>query len=434
MKINHKKIYYSKNIPNEEEVSMKKLRIFMMGIALILVLCVSGCSQEKEAEKIDIAKVSWDEILDQAKGQEVAAYMWGGSEVVNKYMDDYIAPELKSRYDIDFRRVPVTDIADTINQLLAEKEIKKENGSVDILWLNGENFKNAKENNLLAKDIMGKIPNYHMYFDTNSSENKLDFGVETDGYEIPWGRSQFVFTYDTKYVKNPPQNMKELKKFVKENPGKFTYPAPPDFTGSAFIRLALYDITGGYETYLQEHTNDELKKEIAPLWDYLNEIKPYLWRAGETYPESSGKLDQLYASGEVWMTMSYNPLHAEAMVQSGQFSKTTKTFVFENGTLSNTHFWAIPENSNQKAASLVAMNFMVSPEAQIKKLNPKYWGDQMVIDTEKLPEEMKRVYSQLDLGDSTLSSSELEENALPEMNGKYIQLIESEWVKNVAKN
>lgn len=413
---------------------MKKFRLFMLSIILIAGVCMSGCNSENATTSVDIETAAWDEILEAAKGQEVAAYMWGGSEVVNKYMDEYVSTELKTKYDIDFKRIPVTDIADTINQLIAEKEIQKKDGSVDLLWINGENFKNAKENGLLTGEIISKLPNYELYFDKDSDENKLDFGIETEGYEVPWGRSQLVFTYNTKYVKNPPKSMAEIMEFAKEYPGKFTYPAPPNFTGSAFIRLALYELNGGYEKYLGEYTRDSLKVELTPLWDYLNEIKPYLWRAGETYPEGSGKLDQLYASEEVWMTMSYNPLHAEAMIQSGQFPETTKTFVLDGGTLSNTHFWAIPQNSTQKAAALVAIDFMVSPDAQIRKLNPKYWGDQMVIDVSKLSNDHSLEYKNLDLGESTLSSSELEEKALPEMNGKYIQVLEAEWTENVAKN
>lgn len=413
---------------------MKKFRLFMLSIILIAGFCMSGCSSEKTKSSVDIETAAWNEILEDAKGQEVAAYMWGGSEVVNKYMDEYVSTELKTKYDIDFKRIPVTDIADTINQLIAEKEIQKKDGSVDLLWINGENFKNAKENGLLTGEIISKLPNYELYFDKDSDENKLDFGIETEGYEVPWGRSQLVFTYNTKYVNNPPKSMAELMEFAKKNPGKFTYPAPPNFTGSAFIRLALYELTGGYEKYLGEFTRESLKPELTPLWDYLNEMKPYLWRYGETYPEGSGKLDQLYASEEIWMTMSYNPLHAEAMIQSGQFPETTKTFVLDGGTLSNTHFWAIPQNSTQKAAALVAIDFMVSPDAQIRKLNPKYWGDQMVIDVSKMSDNQLLEYKNLDLGESTLSSSELEEKALPEMNGKYIQVLEAEWTENVAKN
>ena len=70
------------------------------------------------------------------------------------------------------------------------------------------------------------------------------------GYEAPYGRAQFVLEYDSAKVPNPPKNFAELKDWVKKNPGKFTYPKPPDFTGSAFIRQAFYAVTGGHRQYM----------------------------------------------------------------------------------------------------------------------------------------------------------------------------------------
>jgi len=56
---------------------------------------------------------------------------------------------------------------------------------------------------------------------------------------------QLVITYDSAAVKNPPKTYKELREWVKQNPGKFTYPRlPDDFVGSAFVRNAFYELTG----------------------------------------------------------------------------------------------------------------------------------------------------------------------------------------------
>lgn len=413
---------------------MKKTKLYT-SIMIILSLCILvSCQSKEEKQALNLEESSWEEIAEHANGQTVSMYMWGGSEVVNNYMDKYVIPEMKNQYNINLKKVPITDIADTINQLMAEKEIQKDQGSADIIWINGENFKNAKENTLLLENIAEKIPNYTKYCNTKSESNTLDFGLKTDGDEVPWGQSQFVFTYNEKYIKNPPKNMEELKQFVITNPGKFTYPAPPDFVGSAFVRMAVYEQTGGYEQYLEELTKSEIEELIKPAWKYLNEIKPYLWRAGATYPESSGKLDQLYANEEVWMTMSYNPLHSEAMVKTGQFPETTKTFLLENGTLSNTHFLAIPYNSAKKEGALMTINFLLSSDAQLKKMDSKYWGDQMVIDVDKMTEKEKIEYKRLTTSEITLSSEILKKHALPEMRARYIQFLETGWIDNVVKN
>ncbi len=138
-----------------------------------------------------------------------------------------------------------------------------------------------------------------------------DFGEPIENLEAPWGEAQFVFIYDRAKNENPPKSVDELKEWVMKNPGKFTYPAPPNFTGSAFIRHMVYEVTGGYEQYMKPLDKEEMSEKLQPVWEYLNEIEPYLWRNGETYPESQAKLHQLYSNGEVYITMGYHPLTAE---------------------------------------------------------------------------------------------------------------------------
>jgi putative thiamine transport system substrate-binding protein len=51
----------------------------------------------------------------------------------------------------------------------------------------------------------------------------------------------------------------------------------------------------------------------------------------------------------------------------------------QDGSLSNTHFLAIPYNaSHQQSAQLVA-NFLLSPEAQAQKQKAPIWGDKSVL-------------------------------------------------------
>ncbi len=201
-----------------------------------------------------------------------------------------------------------------------------------------------------------------------------DFGLATDGMEVPWGKSQFVFVYDSAKIETPPASMTELLEFAKNNPGKFTYPAPPDFTGSAFVRNAMIEMQENGDRFLENLSNEELDQLAQPGLDILSQMKPYLWREGMTYPENSGKLDQLYGAGEVWMTMSYNPVHAQSMIDSGQFPETSKTFVLDNGTLSNTHYLAVPFNTTNASGAFVVINEMISFEAQLEKFKPSVWG------------------------------------------------------------
>ncbi len=47
--------------------------------------------------------------------------MWGGSDLVNNYIDQFVAPRLEEKYAIRLNRVPITDARDMINKLITEK-------------------------------------------------------------------------------------------------------------------------------------------------------------------------------------------------------------------------------------------------------------------------------------------------------------------------
>jgi len=221
---------------------------------------------------------------------------------------------------------------------------------------------------------------------------------------------------------------------VGKNPGKFTYPSSSDFTGSAFIRQGLFETCGGYNKYLQSMSEAELAEASKPLWNYLNEIKPYLWEEGKTYPESLSKLDQLYSNGEVWITMGYDEARASNEITKGTFPASTKTMVFDKGTLANTHFLTIPFNSPNKEGAQETIDFLLSPKAQIAKFDPKNWGDGLALDFSKLSEAEKNQIKAINRGEATISVSELESHRVPEIKAFYVNFLEKGWKENVSKN
>lgn len=414
---------------------MRKFPIAAFGT---LALALSACSSEEAGNAKDADSLltdDWNVVRDAAKGQEVNMYMWGGSDNINDYLDEWVVPRMKEGYGIELKRVPMNDAQDIINQLLDEKVAGKTDGSMDIVWINGENFKAAKENGLLWGDFTGQLPNFNDYVDAEAPEVSEDFGEPVEGLEAPWGKAQFVLVHDENEFGNPPRSMSELAEWVKQNPGQFTYPAPPDFTGSAFVRQVLYETTGGHEQYRQPAADiEDLEERLEPMWQYLNSIEPYLWREGATYPESLAKQDQLFASGEIGMTMSYDPALAASEVLKGRFPQSTRTYLLDGGTLSNTHFLSIPFNASDKAGALVAINELMSPAAQTAKLSPENWGDLSALDLEKLSPEQQQAMNEVDLGEATLSIEELEQNRLPELSSDYINIIEEGWTEHVAKD
>ena len=239
--------------------------------------------------------------------------------------------------------------------------------------------------------------------------------------------------YDSAKVDTVPSSHQALLQFVKDNPGKFTYPAPPDFTGSAFVRNIIYDIVG-YEKFMDMEADEDIVREaIQPAIDYLIELKPYLWKEGKTYPAEAGLLDNMYSDNEVVMTMSYNPNSASGKIETGEYPDTTRTFVFDKGTIGNTHFLAIPHNAPNKSAALAVIDFILSVEAQASKYVPKTWGDLPVLDNNKLSAEEKQIFESIELGEATLPQDLLLSHRLPEMPADLVPIIEKIWMENVPE-
>ena len=389
-----------------------------------LVLC--SCSRQSEENWLD---KSYREIEEAARGTQVAFFMFGGWAHVNTWIDTYAAAELKKRYDIDLKRVPM-DAHLFVNKLLTEKQAEKKKGTMDLLWINGENFKNAREADILFGPFSHILPNWK-YID--AEEVRYDFGHPVEGYEAPYGRAQFVFEYDSETIPDPPDTYDVLFDWIKQHPGRFTYPQPPDFTGSAFMRQVFYAVTGGHAQYVKRFDEKLFERNAEKLWDYLNEMKPYLWQKGQSYPKDVAGLDTLFERGEVDFNMSYHQTHAQNKIITEAYPKTVRTFVMTDGSIYNTHFVAIPFNAPNKAGAMVVANFLLSPEAQLSKNDPNNWGDFTVLDMERVPPAVKQSFMDLDLGDATVALDVLGRFGVPEIPSQYLELLERGWEENVLR-
>ena len=377
---------------------------------------------------------AWQEILDQAQGQTVDWYMWGGSPAVNGYVNGYLATELKTRFNITLRQVPVKDIAEIVGKLAVEKQAgKTEGGSVDLMWINGENFRTCKKLNLLHGPVTNNLPN-SKYLEINSSALKSDFGTPVENMESPWGSSQLVMIYDSARTPAPPKTIPALLAWIKEHPGRFTYPAPPDFTGSAFIRHIFYYESGSSQMWQKPFSQATLQENADKTFTTLKELKINLWRNGATYPESPVKMDTLFADNEIDFSFSYQQGSASQNITDGIFKNSVRTYVFDGGTISNTHFVAIPYNAKDKSAAMVVANFLLSPEAQLEKAKSDVWGDFPVINPQLLPAEWQKKFQNLSKGIATLSDQELQAHQLPEPPSEVLIYLEKGWQKHVLKN
>jgi putative thiamine transport system substrate-binding protein len=371
----------------------------------------------------------WDETVNQAKDQHVYWNAWGGGARINDYIA-WVGQQVKAQYGITLTHVKLDDTAKAVATVVAEKSAGQDKeGKVDLIWINGENFISMKEQGLLfGNSWTTKLPNYQYVDFENNSTIETDFTLPTDGMESPWGGAKMVFFYDSANDIKMPDSFLELVEWTKTNPGRFTYPQPPNFIGSSFLKQALTEVVEDRSKLLKPVIESEFDAVVAPLFTALDKMHPNLWRQGKAYPKNHEAMGQLMADNELDIIFAFNPSYASSKIANDELPDTVRSFTFSKGTLGNTHFVAIPYNSKAKAAALVVANFLISPDAQARKQDPNIWGDPTVLAMDKLSDAERAKFDALELGVATLKPSELGPK-LPEPHPTWMSRLEVEWAK-----
>ena len=400
-----------------------------MARILTTLVTTLGLSVATAAHAAD--KPSWEETLAEAAGQTVYFNAWGGDETINGYIA-WVGGEVEERFGVTLKHVKLADTAEAVARVLAEKTAGRDDGgSIDLIWINGENFASMKEQDLLFGPFAADLPNF-AHVDVEGKPTTLnDFTVPTDGLEAPWGMAQFVFFYDTETVDEPPRSIEDLLAWAKANPGRFTHPSPPDFIGSTFMKHMMMAYIDDPAVLQKPVDEADFAEVTAGLWQALEDVRPSLWRQGETYPANGPGLHQLLDDGEVDFSMAFNPAEASAAINAGTLPDSVRTFIPDAGSIGNTHFVAIPFNAAHKAGAQVVADFLMSPEAQAKKQDPEGWGDGTVLDVAGLDPEDRERFDTLPRGIATLSPEELTP-VLPEPHPSWMTKIEQEWLRRFS--
>lgn len=375
----------------------------------------------------------WPAVLNEAEGQTVYWNAWGGDTRTNRYID-WVAEQMQAQHDVDVEHVKLDDTGSAVARVLAEKQAgNHDDGSIDLIWINGENFAAMRENDLLFGPFASSLPNFAL---TNAEENPevvTDFTLPTEGYESPWGKAQITFYYDSAQTETPPQNMQALLEWAKNNPGQFSYPRIPDFTGSTFLKQALIELTDQDEALYQLVEDADFEAVTEPLWAYLDALHPHLWRSGRTFPDSGPNLRALMSDGELSLAFSFYPTDAAVAVREYELPASVRSYVLEGGSLGNVHFVAIPYNSPHKAGAMVLANFLLSPQAQAEKQSLAMWGDRSVLAIDQLDADAQALFEQGERHPSELPADALS-NTLPEPHPSWMTALQDAWLERYGVN
>ena len=419
----------------------KKLYLSLF-LLLALALAVFGSAAQDDMMDSPPGFDSWDAVVAAADGATINWYMWGGSDSINGFVDETYGVPLMEEYNVTLNRVPLADTVDAVNQVLSEAEagIEGDGGTIDLIWINGENFFTLKQAELLYGPWAENIPN-SVFVNWDNPALNLDFGRPVEGFESPWSGAQFHFIYDSARMSadDLPRSYAELSDWIAMNPGRFTYiaPGPGAFQGTRFVKQALFEISGGQSQWVGEF-NQELYDEHAPaLWDLLNGWEENLWRGGETYPANIGELHELFANGEVDFTITQRISGAAPDINAGLIPPSSRAFSFDDNMIGDFNYVAIPYNAPNKAAALVTANLILRPDRQALQVVPELgFGIAFGIDVNRVEDEedLAALNAGINsLGEAAADPMRLAGALVSDIAAEYQALVEADWEANVLQ-
>lgn len=398
------------------------MRRLVLALAMLVASVLPSAASDPDP-------ADWNAVLEMARGQRVFFHAWGGAPAINDYIA-WVGDEVAARYGIMLTHVRLSDTAEAVSRVVAEKAAgRTENGSVDLIWVNGENFASLKRQGLLIADNWAeKLPNHALLDAETNPTLRFDFTVPVEGQESPWGLARLTFYADTARVPKPPTTLSALGEFVAANPGRFTYAAPPNFIGTTFLKQVLYGLVDDPSILTRDVAAADFDEVTAPLWAYLERLRPDLWRSGRVYAADTTHLKTLLADAEIDIAMTFNPAEASSAIRMAELPPTVRSFVLDYGSVGNAHFVTIPFNASAKAAAMVVADFLLSPRAQARKADEMIWGDPTVLDVPRLPASDRALFDNLERGPATLGAEELGPG-LREPDPSWIEPLEAEWAR-----
>nr|WP_283107829.1 ABC transporter substrate-binding protein [Shewanella basaltis] len=403
--------------------------------ALTLSVSVYACLWTSVAYAQTNELSAWEEIESRGSNQDVYFHAWGGDPQINRYIQ-WVAEQVKQQYQINLHHVKLTDTGEAVSRVLAEKSANNDNnGKVDLVWINGENFAAMAKHQLLTPNWVAQLPNFALTDPDNNPAMSRDFGVPTQGMEAPWGKAALTFYYDSRATLSAPQTLQQLSAWAKQHPGRFTYPKPPDFLATSFLKYALIVLNDSQPEAIkhllyQPATTQSQALLLPVLWQYLDELHPYLWRKGQHFMASGMELRRLIGDGELALAFTFSAAEIPAAVARFELPNSSRSYRMLDGSLSNIHFVAIPYNAAHRDSAKLVTNFLLSPQAQAHKQQANVWGDASVLAISKLTGEQQAWFAppKLSHPSATIANQAISP-ALSEPDPSWSKVISALWLE-----
>lgn len=464
---------------------MKKRAIAaIMVLALLMGMGVFAAAETPKSVETDLADMTWEEILEEAKGQDVVLNVYDADTQVAKYWNSIA--KLAEDYDIDVTLVSET--ADTDARMIADYEAG-DVASYDMSWgYYGYAFKPFHDAGLVwgndGNQWVSYLPNIR-YVDYDTNTYQYDCGLPVNymqsplmgltpmliylstGYDASLAWDETRTAEDGSVICGLFHNLSELYQWVQLYPGRFTYldlAGSGAFHGKCFVKSVIYELcddgNGGwmpvydeaddmatryakieanaqqwYEWVNSDEASEEAFAERAGyVWAYLNDIEPYLLQgdAGALYGSDAYAMADYVNSGVLAtsFTTSFS-ISPKLQNDPSYLSGAGQAYMMQTSVFA-ADFMIIAKNSDSKAACMVLANLMLEPRVQADGF--ALTGNTYNLDMNRLKAEdrayFEEVFAKLIPG-TTPSAEDLANCSHVDIGGSIGSWLTGCWIENV---
>lgn len=409
-------------------IKQDPMRILLLVMITALVITTTGCSlSDQIISNSDSGVQAWELITESADRTEVSIVVDESDEEFVTWLEEDFADRLKADYNVTLK-VIAQSMTKTFEKLAEEKRLEVQSSIYDLIFLQGDSFLKAKENDYLYGPFTEQVPNFLAYLNSRDVEMIYDEGTPIGGLEVPFARTQLYLIYDENYFYDIPETNEDLVNLMMSFKGQFTYPDPrtsPE--GEAFIISMMLPYLDVEKVNTGAYSEAEILEAVTPALETLKRLKSYQYDGGNSFPSSIDALDGLYKNGELVFSMSLENNYATDQLRAYEYPEESNVFVIPGGSTGYTDYVGITKNASNKSAALVVINALLSPEGQAEIYDPKYVGKLPVYDMVETPSEAFSDIKSVKLKSTTLSYSELLETRFSEINPDMRDYFVSLW-------
>ncbi len=313
-------------------------RTFMAAVAAVILPLHPVSAQ-------DLTALSWDKIVEQAKAEgEVTWFQW--------YFQDRFREEVKAFEELYGIKVTIPDgeNAANFNKFLAEAN--RPQGDIDVLSVSAANVPKFDPVQFSFGPLNNILP----------GADKLKYVVEgndSKGYAVAFWGNQTAIAYNPARISDAdvPRSVEDFAKFLDEHPKELGFNTEGGAAGLSFMEGVVRSLVPDVD-YASGASSPEILDKLTPAWDWFKV-------RSDKYVITASNVDsvQRLNSGEFMVVPAFEDM-ISSMQSSGEISKDIKVYVPDFGMPAGGNLVTIPANAKHKAAALVFISWLTSPETQ----------------------------------------------------------------------